>query len=857
MIDLIGKIKDLKMSRRSFIGWTTAVAATATIPMGRGLIAKAEPTFGTEVAGEEGVWKTAACWHNCGGRCLNKVLVKEGVVIRQKTDDTHEDSAEFPQQRGCLRGRSQSQQIFGADRLKYPMKRKNWEPGGGKKELRGKDEWVRISWDEALDYVADETKRIAKKYGNQSIWASGSGEHVKMLSSIGGCVTDWRTSSYGGWLKTSLHIGSSEGYSVPPVNDRFDLRNSQLIVLWGANPAWSSPGMPMNNYLEAKKAGAKFIVIDPKYTDTANTYDAQWIPVRPGTDDALILAVMHVLIEEDDSVTNPLIDWDVLHRCTVGFDADHMPSGANPKDNLKDYVLGTYDGLPKDPEWASEICGVDPATIRQLARQIGGTERVSLLTGWAPARINNAEGVVQAFMTLGYMTGNIGRKGRMTGLSVHSFAANGGPGLVVGGGAGLPTIANPITDSINTAEIYNAINEGKFMSPGEGEKPLNIKMIYHEFQSMNGQLGLTKGIEVHRNMEFVVANAYVLTTHAKYADIVLPITTQWEREGGLLDGNREMLIVHTKIVEPLYEAKSDQWVAQELLKKLGKDPSELYPISEKQQFFNKLVGTTVITENGVDYEPLLTITSKDISEWAVQGTPQTGRITLNEYINTGIYQVKRSKDDKFGYIAYENFIKDPQANPLTTETGKFEIYSKSLHEASKGAWTEIAPIPKYMPKVHGYEETYTNWEKKEKGKYPFQLLNPHYLRRSHSTLDNVPYLREAWSNAVYLNTDDAKKLKIDANDTVLITSEYGKTLRPALLTQTLMPGVISLPHGPWVSMDDEEKVDTAGAENILTGSFATGLGTEGYNTQVVKVEKWTGEQLVEDYKQPQRVINYK
>ena len=859
MIDIVEKIKDFKMSRRSFIGWTSAIAATVTIPVGRGLIAKAEPNFGTEEAGGEGIWKTAACWHNCGGRCLNKVLVKDGVVVRQKTDDTHEDSADFPQQRGCLRGRSQSQQIFGADRLKYPMKRKNWKPGGGKKELRGKDEWVRISWEEALDYVANETKRIAKKYGNQSIWGAGSygGDHVKMLSTIGGCTTDWRTSSYGGWLKTSPYIGSSEGYSVSPLNDRFDLQNSQLIILWGANPAWSSPGMPMNNYLAAKKAGAKFIVIDPKYTDSANVFDADWIPVRPGTDDALILAIMNVLIEEDDPKNNPLIDWDVLHRCTVGFDADHMPEGADPKDNLKDYVLGTFDSQPKNPEWASEICGVDASTIRQLARQIGGTERVALLTGWASARINNAEAVVQAFMTLGYMTGNIGRKGRMTGLSVHSFAANGGLPLVVGGGDGLPAVTNPITDCFNTAEAYTAIDEGKFLSPGKGEKPLNIKMIYHESQSMNGTLGLTKGIEVHRNMEFVVSNAYVLTTHALYSDIVLPVTTQWEREGGLLSGNKEMLIVHTKIIEPLYEAKSDQWIAKELMKKLGKDPSKIYPISEKQQFFNKLVGTTVMKENGVDYEPLLTITSKDISEWGVIGTPQKGRIPLNEFINNGIYQVKRSKDDNFGYIAYEDFVKDPKANPLMTASGKFEIYSASLHEASKGAWTEIAPIPKYVPKVKGYEETFKDWEKKKKGKYPFQLLNPHYLRRSHSTLDNVPYLREAWPNAVYLNKSDAKRLNISQDDTVLITSEYGKTLRPAFITETLMPGVVSLPHGPWVSMDENDEIDKAGAENIIAGSFATGLGTEGYNTQVVNVEKWTGEQLEKDYKLPQRVINYK
>src|SRR5690606_34757378 len=129
--------------RRSFLKWSTALSGTAVLS--KGLAGGIYPTARSAAAAAEGEWIPVACWHNCGGRCVNKVLVKDGVVVRQKTDDTHEDSADFPQQRGCARGRSQRRQVFGADRLKYPMKRKNWEPGtGGKRELRGRDEWVRI-----------------------------------------------------------------------------------------------------------------------------------------------------------------------------------------------------------------------------------------------------------------------------------------------------------------------------------------------------------------------------------------------------------------------------------------------------------------------------------------------------------------------------------------------------------------------------------------------------------------------------------------------------------------------------------------------------------------------------------------
>lgn len=109
-----------------------------------------------------GEWVPAACWHNCGGRCMNKVMVKDGAVVRQKTDDTHEDSFDYPQQRGCVRGKAQQQQCFGADRIKYPLKRKNWSPENPNGDLRGRDEWERISWDEAIEYVPINSRPLKK-----------------------------------------------------------------------------------------------------------------------------------------------------------------------------------------------------------------------------------------------------------------------------------------------------------------------------------------------------------------------------------------------------------------------------------------------------------------------------------------------------------------------------------------------------------------------------------------------------------------------------------------------------------------------------------------------------------------------
>src|SRR5690606_17266984 len=156
--------------------------------------------------------------------------------------------------------RSQRKQVFAADRLKYPMIRKHWEPGGGKKELRGRDEWVRISWEEALDIAASEIKRIKEKYGNSAILVTDGSEAHRLMSLYGGYTSIWGTTSWGSWRWGPEKFGMAEGYYEQSINDRLDLRNCKLIVMVGLNPAWSSCGNPTYNFLQAKKAGAKFIV---------------------------------------------------------------------------------------------------------------------------------------------------------------------------------------------------------------------------------------------------------------------------------------------------------------------------------------------------------------------------------------------------------------------------------------------------------------------------------------------------------------------------------------------------------------------------------------------------------------------
>ena len=194
------------LTRRSFIKATTAATAlaaasslTACAPATSDLAATGEDAEAAHPVGRDivsGEWKTAACWHNCGGRCLNKVLVQDGVVVRQKTDDTHEDSPDYPQQRGCLRGRSQRKQVFAEDRIKYPHQARRagaWTLPMD--ELRGKDEWERVSWDEALDLVA---QGLTARQG--AVWQPlhpapeglESRRSTRTMGAFGGFTNFWR-----------------------------------------------------------------------------------------------------------------------------------------------------------------------------------------------------------------------------------------------------------------------------------------------------------------------------------------------------------------------------------------------------------------------------------------------------------------------------------------------------------------------------------------------------------------------------------------------------------------------------------------------------------------------------------------
>ena len=831
---------------------------------------------------EGGKWVAAPCPHNCGGRCLVKAYVKDGEVLRQKTDDFSTDDVYNRQQRACLRGFAQQHQTRAKDRLAYPMKRKHWAPGSPNGHLRGRDEWERITWEEAAQYIADEIRRITDTYGKDSILCNCAGE--KLLGKLDiDHLQAYKTSSWGAWYLASV-LGFGDGISRTDCNnDRLDLLNSEYIVAFGYNPAWSALGNATNYAMAWKEAGAKFIIFDPIYTDTSNVLDAQWVPIRPGTDMAAMLAMAYVLLTEDED--GSLIDWDFLDRCCLGFDAAHMPPDAKDGETFFGYLLGEYDGQPKTPEWAATITGIAPDTLRQVARILGRQNRVALFTGYAAARTYNAEQLPQLAIALGAMGGHMGKSGHCTGPVGWSNTNNFGPRLIRPGVCadtgevhgtgrvsfvgecelwdvvlGKPYVPADIWRRVKGAGANWKTVIGEFdLTRRAARKTPHIKMIWNGAASfLSSDEGAKRGIEAHRAVEFVVGQGHFLTATNRYSDIVLPITTAWEREsdGFLWEGDyhREMLLVSNKLVEPFGEAKSDEEAFILIGEKLGVPREHWGTVPAKQRLFDAIAGSVVLGEDGKTWETLCAITPEDVAAWGVRGAPQAGRIPVSKFVEDGLYRVERKPGDNFGFIDKLDFRRDPAAHPISTRSGKIEIYCQTYADMiNSHGYSEESyhGLPKYRGAAQGYEATFVNGDVQgEKSAYPLQCINPHYQRRAHSIFDNIPWLQEAMTNPVFLSKKDAADRGIAHGDTVKISSPYGQTLRHAYVTARMMPGVVGLPHGKWSDVDEATGIDRGGSENYITGCLATGMGINGYNTLNVQVEAWQGAPIPADVRIP-------
>jgi len=716
---------------------------------------------------------------DCGGRCPLKLHVKNNQILRVEGDDI----AEPEQLRTCLRCRALRQYVHHPQRLMYPQKRVG---------ERGEGKFERISWDEALETLAGQLTRVKEAYGSEGIFLATGGGYLaglhnggfaaqRLMNQFGGCVTHYGNISSEGAVWASL----TQYGSVMVGHSREDMLNSKLIILWGWDPARMISGTnTMYHVIKARENGARVIAIDPRYHDTAATVADEWIPIWPGTDTAMMVAMANVMITEN------LHDQPFLDKYSVGFD------------KFKDYVLGHEDGTEKTPRWAAEICGVDADTIIRLARKYAGTKPAALMDCQGPARSAMGEQYNRCAATLSAMTGNVGRAGGsacggLMGIPVgHMFRMSAippgknpfemeGPNV-----KGTLDIRMRIIKRIHTNNIFDAILEGK-----QGGYPADIKLMWSMCNNYLNQTGNSnKAARALQKLEFFCAQELFMTAQARYADLLLPVTSAAERS----DLTRPWpsgpyFTFMNRALEPLGECKSDLDIVSELAQRLGIEGFNPHTEDEWLKMF-------------VDLNPEYQEHIKD----------------YDKFKKDGIHRVKL--DDPI--IAFKEQIDDIEKNPFPTPSGKIEIFSQRVADLNK---PDTPPIPKYLPTPEDRSDPLIE-------KFPLQLLTPHPKNRVHSELYMVPWLREVEEHRAWLNPVDADHRGIKDGDEILVFNDRGKVAIKAWVTERIIPGVICIFEGAWYN-PDKDGVDRGACANTLTKDAYSGGGAAVLNTSLVEVEK--------------------
>jgi anaerobic dimethyl sulfoxide reductase subunit A len=713
------------------------------------------------------------CLHDCGGGCLLKVHVRDGVITRIETDDSEE-----LQYRACPKGRAHRQKMYSPDRLKYPMKRVG-ERGGGKFE--------RVSWDEALDKVASELKRVYGTYGASAVLRLGGGGDLgqlhgaeptnRLLSLMEGYSTTWGSASFEGALFASL---TTYGTTVS-ANDRDDLLDSRLIIMWGLDVVSTIHGNNTRYYMaQAREKGARIVSIDPKYTNSTATFAHQWIPIRPGTDTAMLLAMAYVMIKEN------LQDQSFLDTYTIGFD------------RFKDYILGIEDGVPKTPAWAEAITGVSAEVITILTREYATARPAALMPGWSAGRTANGEQFHRAVMVLATMTGNVGKHGGNSGAGVYGQSYRFSLGRILAQARnpvdeGAPRRNNAFPTSgvigsssrIHNSKVWDAILEGK-----AGGYPADYKLLYViDSNYLNQRPDINKGIKALKIVEFIVVQEQFMTATARFADILLPMSYFMERNDITAASGLPFYGYMNKIVEPYYETRSHLEIASALAERLG--------ISD----FNDKTEEELLKE--------IVAGSRDIPDYDTLKKNAIHRVNLSE-----------------PSVAFKEQIENPQNNPFHTPSGKIEIYSQQVADMDDPL---IPPIPKYI-------ETWENLNDPLTEKYPLQLITTHPKLRVHSQFYNVPWLTELESQAVIINASDAQVRGIKDGAHVRVFNDRGEMIIRASVTQRIMPGVVDIPEGGWYT-PDEQGIDWGGCPNVLNRDEASPAGAFTSNTCLVQIQK--------------------
>ncbi len=805
---------------------------------------------------ETDIVKYTTCRCNCGGnhQCVIKAHVKDGKVVRVEPDDRYntgvarEDDGLSEQnlikvklqRRPCVMGLAFHRYLYHPDRILYPLKRK---PGSE----RGSGEFVRITWDEALATIAQKMTETRQKYGPHSIITSYSPNAIaeRLFSFWGAGVDGWGWCSYDS-ARLMCHVIAGEqgwaehGYSSGSAPDM--LANSKLIVLWGEDPtvAHQGPAHQFAYFIKlCREKGVPVIIIDPRYSTAAKTLADQWIPIKPGTDRAMFMAMANVLFHDD------LWNKEFVDRFVEPFGFQ----------NWKNYILGTAGEVEKTPEWAEKICGVPAETIRALARLVVKLNPAFLCCHWAVARKANGEQTVWAFAALQAMLGYWGVPG--AGPSIHIGSYRELPVKLFFPPQGGDYIVPKLYRSHNWAQAVlwlSKVRSGemseqdymkkvgwredksyiktfnpKFLFWGGGTKPHSSNHLVTACCSADLQ------VEALKKMDFVIIMQSVMNPTAEYADIILPAQDwMWEEKGitrSASYGAFEAVNYCPGVVPPPGEVKPWAWVYTKIAEKLGIDPKKFYPYYTGDENWDS------------DWERLQKDTYLKVTDHYKKKNvevPSWDEFSHGKFINC-------DELDEKPFTGWDKQIKE--GKPFKTKSGKIELFSQYIADESnrgKGRhfdsnnqlydnlpsdWGDMTPFPTYKPMTRGMDDPSTRT-------YPLLLITPHsryrvhYLFWEHAWLKGHVYLHRVW-----INPADAAARGIKDNDKILVFNDQGKVIMPAYVTPRIMPGIVVI-HSGGKRILGENGIDIGASPSTLLGGDNESCLTPARATNLVQIEKY-------------------
>ena len=702
-------------------------------------------------------------------------------------------------------------------RIARPMARRGWlERGPGPDRRRGRDEFVAVSWPEALDRTAAELRGVYAAHGPRAVfggsygWASAGRFHDaqhqlhRFLNLAGGYVRSVNSYSSGAGAVILPHVIAPQSAVAGNNVSWAELAETSALVLAFGGMALknndvggggSSQHVARDHLIAARKRGAEFHLIGPLRDDLAASVGAVWHPVLPGTDVALMLALAHTL------VLDGLHDRAFLDRFCVGWET------------FEAYLTGSGDGQPKDAAWAAAICGIPADEIIALARRCVG-RRTLVTCSLSLQRAEHGEQPIWMGVVLAAVFGQIGLPGGGFAYALGAVSNTGKPPLAVPLPT-MPTGRNSIADFIPVARIADMLlHPGEaFEYDGQHLSYPDIRLVYwaggnpfHHHQDLN------RLRRAFARPETVIVQDSAWTASARHADIVLPATITLEREDiGAADGDPMLVAMH-RAVAPYQEARDDHAICAGLSERLGFAEAFTEGRSPRQ-WLEQIYEPTrrALAERGVN--------APDFAQFW-----EDGELVLpTRQWDGGIVRA---------------FRHNPKGAPLPTPSGRIEITSATI--AGFG-YADCPGHPAWLPPVDGAGS-------EAAARFPLQLVANQPATRLHSQLDfgaTSLASKIEGREPVRIHPRDAASRGIKDGDIVRLYNARGACLAGAVLSEALRPSVVQLSTGAWYDPEDptaETPPCVHGNPNVLTRDAGTSRLAQGCTGQLtlIEIERFAG-----------------